>query len=354
MNVCLNLIVRNEAHVIERCLQSCHHLCNSWLVVDTGSTDNTIHKIEDLMYPKPGRVLSKPWKNFGHNRTEALNLAKEIQKPDYLLFIDADEVFQYSDTFQWPDLTAEAYNLNVEYSGVNYTRMALVRADLPWRWVGVLHEYLECDKKVNALTFSEPVIFVRHDGARSKDPNTYKKDIQILEDALYGDPTNARNAFYLAQSYRDAGLYREAMKAYQHRSQMPGWDEETWYAMYEVGNMQVKLGIDPHESYIKAYDFRPTRAESLYKLALFNRTQLRYQATNTFAKLGVHVPRTNDRLFVDAGVYGWKLLDELSISSFYIGDKKTGIDACAALLSGRAPQSEHARILRNLEWLKGL
>jgi hypothetical protein len=38
----LAMIVRNEAHIIERCLGSVRSLIDTWTIVDTGSTDNTI------------------------------------------------------------------------------------------------------------------------------------------------------------------------------------------------------------------------------------------------------------------------------------------------------------------------
>ena len=35
------MIVKNEAHVIERCLQSVKSIIDYWVIVDTGSTDGT-------------------------------------------------------------------------------------------------------------------------------------------------------------------------------------------------------------------------------------------------------------------------------------------------------------------------
>ena len=39
--ICLNMIVRNEAPVIRRCLDSVMPIIDSWVIVDTGSTDGT-------------------------------------------------------------------------------------------------------------------------------------------------------------------------------------------------------------------------------------------------------------------------------------------------------------------------
>src|SRR5579872_6946362 len=87
--VCLNMIVKDEAAVIERCLSSVKDALDYWVIVDTGSTDDTQNVIRKYLNDIPGELHQRPWKNFGHNRNEALKLTKN--KGDYVLFIDADE-----------------------------------------------------------------------------------------------------------------------------------------------------------------------------------------------------------------------------------------------------------------------
>jgi glycosyltransferase involved in cell wall biosynthesis len=40
-SLCLNMIVKNEAPVIRRCLDSVRPIIDYWVIVDTGSTDGT-------------------------------------------------------------------------------------------------------------------------------------------------------------------------------------------------------------------------------------------------------------------------------------------------------------------------
>lgn len=84
--LCLNMIVKNEAHVIERCLASARPLVDRWSIVDTGSTDGTQQRIAEIMAGLPGTLHERPWKNFDHNRTEAL---ARTEGCDHSLFIDA-------------------------------------------------------------------------------------------------------------------------------------------------------------------------------------------------------------------------------------------------------------------------
>ena len=95
--ICLNMIVKNESPVIERCLASVKPWIGHWVIVDTGSTDGTQELVRKAMAGVPGELHERPWRNVGHNRNEALDLARA--HGDYVLFIDADEQLQVPPDF---------------------------------------------------------------------------------------------------------------------------------------------------------------------------------------------------------------------------------------------------------------
>ena len=74
--ICLNMIVKDEKDVICRCLASVKPVIDYWVIVDTGSSDGTQEIIRAFMKEIPGELHERPWINFGHNRNEALELAK--------------------------------------------------------------------------------------------------------------------------------------------------------------------------------------------------------------------------------------------------------------------------------------
>lgn len=61
---CLNMIVRIESAVIERCLASVRGHIDAWVIVDTGSTDDTKEKIRDALKGIPGALHECLWRNF--------------------------------------------------------------------------------------------------------------------------------------------------------------------------------------------------------------------------------------------------------------------------------------------------
>ena len=44
-----------------------------------------------------------------------------------------------------PALTADSYTIEISDTATVYQRTQLVRSAMPWRYEGVLHEYLTCD-----------------------------------------------------------------------------------------------------------------------------------------------------------------------------------------------------------------
>ncbi len=313
--VCLNMIVRDEAHVIERCLASVRPYIDSWVIVDTGSVDDTPQRIAAALAGIPGQLHHRTWLNFGHNRTEALNLARA--QADYLLFIDADEILSAEPGACWPELHSLASNLEVRYGELSYDRLNLVSTDVPWRWQGVLHEHLEPNPTVALPRVPGFWITVNSDGARSGDPQKFAKDAAVLAAALQHEPENSRYVFYLAQSWRDAGQLAQALVYYQQCASMGGWDEEVWYSLYESARLSERLNHTYEvvvAAYLKAHQDRPQRAETLTALATYLRGLNEWHNAYLFAQVAAQIPLPTDRLFVDITVYQWRAQDELALS----------------------------------------
>lgn len=348
--ICLTMIVKNESKVIRRCLESAMPLCSTWVIVDTGSTDGTQELIRETLKDVPGELHERPWRNFGHNRTEAMRLARG--KADYLLILDADEELASAEGFRMPPLTHDRYLIRTFYGGITYYRTQLVRGSRDWRYEGVLHEYITCDEPCTEAKLEGLAVISHPDGARSSDPDKYRKDAAVLEEALRAEPENARYAFYFAQSLRDAGEPARALEAYEKRRAMGGWEEEVWYSMLQIAKLREHLG-GPREAvcaaYLSAFQFRPNRAEPLCDLARLHRGWGEHALAYLYAHQAARMPRPDDLLFIDDAVYAWRSLDEWAISAYYVGRHSEAIKANWTLLSGGLlPPTEADRVRRNL------
>ncbi|MBK6698155.1 MAG: glycosyltransferase family 2 protein [Myxococcales bacterium] len=349
----LSMIVKNEAHVVERCLRSVKPFLSYWLIVDTGSSDQTMNVIRHAMDGVPGEVVSRPWRDFAANRTEALELSREHS--EYLLVIDADDTLDVPPSFVMPALTADAYMLRVAYGATTYFRAHLLKASLPWRYEGVVHEAVACDAPHQQVVLKGPVYRIGGGGARSRDPERFAKDAEVLSEALAREPANTRYAFYLAQSWRDADMPVEALAAYERRALMGGWDEEITVALLQAALLREKLGHARDlvwAAFLKAFRSCPTRAEALTELARYCRLGGDYALARVFAQSASEIPRPHDGLFLDESVYAWRALDELAVAAFYEGCHDVAAALGRRLLTeGRLPPEERARVSKNYELL---
>ena len=340
--ICLAMIVRDEAHVIRRCLASVRPLLDHWVVVDTGSVDGTQDAVREALSDVPGELIERPWVDFGHNRTEAVEHAS--RRADYVLVIDADEVLEVDPSFTASALSADAYRVESRYGSRLYSRIQLLRSALPWRYVGVVHEYPCCEDAGPASLISGLTTKVFRDGARARDPQTYRRDALLLEAALLDEPDNARNVFYLAQSHRDAGDLELAVRHYRARAVLGGWQEEVWYSLYQVASLRELMG-QPWgtvlDDYLAAYEFDPGRAEPLYCVGAHYAHAGADRTARVFLSRAMAIPRPSSaRLFVEVDVYDHALPLAFARVSSRAGDHAEAIACCNRLLRTRGLSAE--------------
>jgi len=355
--ICLNMIVKNEARVIRRCLDSVKPFIHTWVIVDTGSADGTQEVIRSCLQAMPGELHERPWVDFGYNRSEALALARG--KADYILIIDADEVMLPEEGFSIPNLTGDAYQIRhlAGESRTTFWLTQLVRGDMPFRYKGVLHEAIDCELPHRTGRIHGVVTKGFFDSARNVDPIAkYRSDASVLEQALEKEPDNRRYVFYLAQSYRDSRMLREAMETYEKRASMGGWEEEIYYSLYQAAAIRERMGqkLGPViDTYLRAHQARPRRAEPLCELARHLRQQGQMHAAWLFADQARKIPRPDDILFLDEGVYAWRAMDEYAVCSYYVGRAAEALDIATRLLSmEELPGQERVRIEGNCKFYR--
>ena len=249
--ICLNMIVKNESHIIKNTLEN---LCNKihfsyWVICDTGSTDNTRQIITDFFNDKniPGELHTNEWKNFADNRTIALNEA--FNKTDLLLVFDADDEIHGNITI--PQIVnSDAYLLKFGDSyGISYERILLVNNKIRWEFKSVIHEYINCLKPNPKISHIEGNYYVvsGRSGSRNSDPEKYLKDAKILEESYYEAKTNndhlyLRYGFYCANSYKDSGKTEEAIKWYKITLGNENWSQEKYLCCLNLYNLYNSIG----------------------------------------------------------------------------------------------------------------
>ena len=294
--LCLNMIVKNEAPVIRRCLASVLPIIDFWVIVDTGSTDGTQDVIREFFRENgiPGRAARKTLEGFRSQSVRSIDVARPHAA--YSVIIDADDMLDLPVDYKLPELTADSYNIDIEFGGIRYHRTQLVRNALPWHWRGVLHEFLAGDSAGSAGDL--PILMrCNHDGARRRDPKTYARDTAVLKTALLAETDPflvSRYTFYLAQSYRNSGEREKALELYLVRAKLGFWQEEVFVSLYEAAKLMEALGRSDQEvidAYLRATAVQPSRIEALHAASRFCRSKGRNQEGYEIAKRGLGLRR---------------------------------------------------------------
>ena len=246
--LCLNMIVKNESRIITRLLQSVVNVVDTYCICDTGSTDNTVEIIRDFFNKAGiiGKIVYEPFKDFGYNRTQALNACTDMNNADYLLLLDADMIFQLNPSISPIDfkkmLLVDAYTIFQGSESFYYRNTRIVKNRKGITYWGVTHEYVNLPTGCVQTGLEKTVAFIHDIGDGGAKSNKFARDVELLKNGLKELPNNDRYTFYLANTYHDAGQYELAIDMYRKRIDIGGWHEEVWYSYYRIGKCLAKLG----------------------------------------------------------------------------------------------------------------
>jgi len=357
------MIVKDEAHILARCLASVLPLVDYFLLVDTGSHDGTQAVAAEFLRAQnlPGAVVEQPWRDFAFNRSDALERLRQHSAIDYALMIDADEVLAFEPGFDAmafkSALHADLYDVRTVLGETSYFRPQLCSNRLPFHYKGVLHEYLDGPQIQSRAVATGFINRPIQDSARNRDPQKYLRDALALEAALREerDPfLVSRYTFYLAQSYRDSGRPRESLAAYLRRAEQGFWEQEVYVSLLQAARLMEQLGHAPGEAiatYLRAHQALPARLEALLGAARLCRLERRYQQGYVLARHGLTLEPPREGLFIEPAAAEHALLDEFAVLAYWAGQYEESLDACQRLLiNPRLPPSERPRIEANRDF----
>ncbi len=223
-------------------------------------------------------------------------------------------------------------------------QVAILQRALSEGLEGVTHETAARD---------EPCIDVRREG-KDRSADDQLRDRQLFTFSLFKhkgaqerdwllgkverDPEDARSVFFLAETYSRMEDFVDARRWCARRVEMGGCEEEVYWAMYRLAESMSNLGEpwpDVEEAYLKAWEFRPTRAEALHAIAVRYRLEQDYKLAYLFAQRAAKIPFPDEDLFVPryADVYAWRATDEQSVCASWIGQHAEAFTLCRGLLA---------------------
>ncbi len=227
MKISLCMIVKNEEKYIAQCLKSAALLVDEIIIVDTGSTDNTL-EIASEFQPK---IFRHPWENdFGKARNHSLAQATG----DWVLVLDADESLYMEDIQKLKDILKQTkangvslkfHNFIDEGSEENYNTHMGVRIfkNHCFHYQGAIHEQLMPINNTVAINIETTDVRVRHFGYLKSNSGKKKRErnIPIIQRLLDENPQDSFQLFNMGNEYMSDDDYNKALlyfeKAYENK-----------------------------------------------------------------------------------------------------------------------------------------
>ncbi|MFT9493722.1 tetratricopeptide repeat-containing glycosyltransferase family 2 protein [Anaerosolibacter sp.] len=239
--VSLCMIVKNEEKVLARCLSSVKEFVEEIIIVDTGSEDQT----KEIARRYTEKIYDFQWVD---DFAAARNFAFDKATQDYILWLDADDVFMEADQRKLIELKKTLdpsidsvtmhYNLAFDAKG-NVTsslrRNRLVKRSRNFRWLGAVHECLVVGGKI----FNSDIA-VTHKKERV---DTANRNIEIYERRLTaGEDFSPRDLYYYANELLDHKRHHEAADYYiKFLDQGQGWFEDNIAACGKLTDIYMHL-----------------------------------------------------------------------------------------------------------------
>lgn len=345
------MIVKNESENIIPTLNNLwsHIHFDYWVICDTGSTDNTKTLITDFFSKKgvKGELHDDAWQDFGYNRTKALERA--YNKTDYLLIFDADDKIEGN--FRIPNLTADKYMLTFG-TQVKYVRPLLINNRKKWRFVGVLHEYLDCldPHTTETILGDYHIVSGRTGGDRNKNVNKYYDDAMILMNAYFKETDKklaARYAFYCAQSFRDTGNHQvDSIEWYKKVLELENWAQEKYFACTQLGILLFSLKRNEEAIFylLRSIQYDIERIEGIsMAMNYYFRTQ-NFLLVNLLYQKYKNYKREDNKLFLYNDIYHDLDMEYYnSAVAMYTDDKSSGEECCKKIFANYPQSCKYVR-----------
>lgn len=215
--IALTMIVKNEAPTIAQTLASARAALGPGptVIVDTGSTDDTITAIESWHSDcvdgfGPLYTLSRPFDDFASSRNFALERAWNLAPLAFM--VSAGAIVRGA--VRRPDIDGPMTAIT-RLGNLEYVTPRIFPAG--WRYVGKVHEYAEGPGKL--VDSGLIVDYCLKDDER---PRRWVRDLALLEDDF-----SPRGRFYYAQTLECLGRKSQALSAYLARAEIEDgfWQE---------------------------------------------------------------------------------------------------------------------------------
>lgn len=341
--VSLCIIVKNEP-LLENCINSLREHVAEIVIVDTGSTDNTLEvgkKLADVF-----EVLTEcndPATGLIDDFSLARQRSFELASQPWIMWCDADDIVEggghlnelVSSAPRGADGTAFLFPYEYAYNAAGQCTLRHYRERLVtnkcFQWVNPVHEVM-VPIQPNVIMMSSDELVFKHRRQYSNKPVEVGRNLRILRKyfAKVGE-SDARQMYYLGLECCNNGLLDEGIQFLIRYIEISGWDDERVMACLKLVEVYQLIGQYQNglKWAFKAVEINETWAEGYFSLAKMfyflalsgGPSEFRNWARCAhFAKMGLACPPTKTLLFINPLEHECEIHKYLNIALNKLGD----------------------------------
>lgn len=354
MTLGINMIVKNESAVLARALDGIAGIADEIVVVDTGSTDNTV----DIAKRYTDAVYSFEWTD---DFSAARNFAVAKTKSDYIMWLDADDIVPKKTaagiaafmrdadgsvgTVMLPYLASGAARRENRFF---YSRERIVKRCEKAVWRGAVHEVIEPFGKIVRLPFG-----IVHAKPEGRDAGT--RNLDIYERAVNnGKSLSPRDKYYYARELFFHGRYNDAAREFEEFLAGDGFYVNKIDGCVMLAEACSISGAPELAltAATRSFSFGPPTGEACCKIGelYFGKGDYRTAAFWYGCALKIK-PNADDGAFVNLDMYGFVPLVWLSVCYDRLGERDKAFRYhCRA----RKLRPDHPSIVANEKYFESL
>lgn len=349
----LCMIVRDEADVLGRCLDSVRDAVDEIIIVDTGSEDGT--RETALKYTK--EVYDFPW---GDDFSAARNFALEHGTMDYLMWLDADDVLPAESRKKLAglkeslesdvDMVMMPYAVAFDPDGktaFSYYRERIVRNHKGFRFCGRVHEVIPPSGKIR---YAE--IPVEHRKQKAGDSERNLRIYEAMEAA--GEVFDSRALYYYGRELYFHRKYKRGREVLEQFLDRPdGWLENQIDATRQLAGCLYGIGDDRGalRALLRALEFDVPRGETCCELGRHFQDRGQYEQAVYWYRQALEAKKDlKSGAFISEECYGFLPAISLCVCYDRLGDREAA-EKYNELAGSYRPDSIY--YLKNKEYFAG-
>jgi glycosyltransferase involved in cell wall biosynthesis len=344
----LVMIVKNAGDNFANILKENINLFDRYTILDTGSTDNTINIIKDVLKNKKGELYEEPFINFRESRNRSLELAGHKCKFNIILddtYIVRGKIREFLNMVR-SDQLSDSFSIYIKSHDMIYCSNRIIKSETNLRYIYKIHEVISNENNMNIMI---PYDFgmiddYKDDYMEGRTSARKQLDIKLLNEMIIEDPENPRHYYYLANTYKMIKDYQKAadnfLKRIYHKNE--GFKSELIDACFELGrlyNFELKKPWDEcMKYYMMSYELDKERPDSLFFIGLHYYSNGDIVKSYDYFKQAFNLGFPIEKQYSLKPTLSFQYLPELIIPlAFNNKDFNLGIEACNRYMNNNPP-----------------